>query len=65
MLSAQNPFGIFEQSTTSARSSTATEFDAATQSNWLSGAGANIWFKKDELHFASKQVKGNVILQCR
>lgn len=67
MLSAQNPLGIFEQSTDvgPVLHPGKTEFDAATQSYRLSGAGANIWFKKDELHYASKQVKGNVILQCR
>ncbi|MEO5995862.1 MAG: biopolymer transporter TolR [Chitinophagaceae bacterium] len=31
----------------------------------LSGAGANIWFKHDELNYVWKQVKGNFILQTR
>ena len=31
----------------------------------LSGSGANIWFKHDELNFAWKQLKGNFILQAR
>ncbi len=31
----------------------------------LSGSGANIWFKHDELSFIWKQMKGNFILQAR
>ena len=31
----------------------------------LSGAGANIWFKHDELNYVWKQIKGNFILQAR
>ncbi len=31
----------------------------------LSGSGANIWFKHDELNFVWKQMKGNFILQAR
>ncbi|WP_218921470.1 TolB family protein [Haliscomenobacter hydrossis] len=42
-----------------------TTYDAATQSYQLSGAGANIWFKKDEFHYAWKKLKGDFILQAR
>lgn len=67
MLQAQNLPGIFEQSADvgPVLHPGKTEFDAATQTYRLTGAGANIWFKKDEFHYAYKRVTGNVILQCR
>lgn len=42
-----------------------TEYDSAGQSYKLSGSGANIWFRKDEFHYAYKRLKGNFILQTR
>ena len=67
MLYTQGAAGIFEQSADvgPVLHPGKTEFDAATQTYRLSGAGANIWFKKDEFHYAYKRVTGNVILQCR
>ena len=67
MVFAQNPPGIFDQSADvgPVLHPGKTEYNAATQTYLLSGSGANIWFKKDEFHYAYKQVKGNVILQCR
>lgn len=43
----------------------ATMYDSAKQSYTLSGAGTNIWFKRDEFHYAWKKLKGNFILQTR
>ncbi|RYZ26303.1 MAG: hypothetical protein EOP49_43585 [Sphingobacteriales bacterium] len=40
-----------------------TQYDANGQAYKLAGAGSNIWFKKDELHYAWKKVKGDFILQ--
>ncbi len=67
MVFAQNSSGIFDQSTDvgPVLHPGRTEYDASTQVYRLSGSGANIWFKKDEFHYTCKQVKGNVILQCR
>lgn len=42
-----------------------TVYDAKTGEYRLSGSGANIWFKKDEFHYAYKQLSGNFILQTR
>lgn len=64
---AQNPVGIFENHTDIGKvlhAGTAT-YDAANQTYELSGSGENIWFKKDELHFAYKKLKGDFILQTR
>ena len=64
---AQNTMGIFEQSADvgPVLHKGKTEYDGNTQTYRLSGSGANIWFTKDEFHYAYKPVKGNVILQCR
>jgi TolB protein len=61
---AQNPVGIFDNHADIGpvlHKGTAT-FDSATQTYQLSGAGENIWFKKDELHFLYKKMKGDFIL---
>ena len=42
-----------------------TVYDSIKQAYTLSGAGSNIWFKKDEFHYAWKKLKGNFILQMR
>ncbi len=42
-----------------------TDFDVAAQSYRLSGSGANIWFAKDEFHYAYSQISGNCLLQAR
>ncbi|MFN8357171.1 MAG: DUF5050 domain-containing protein [Spirosomataceae bacterium] len=62
---AQNPVGIFDNHTDIGKvvhAGTAT-YDAASQTYQLSGSGENSWFKKDELHFAYKKLKGDFILQ--
>src|SRR5258706_2008040 len=40
-------------------------YNESNQEYELSGAGSNIWFKKDEFHYAYKKIKGNFILQAR
>lgn len=66
-LAAQNLTGFFEQATDvgPVLHPGRTEYEPGTQVYRLTGSGTNIWFKKDEFHFASRKVKGNVILQCR
>jgi len=66
-ITAQTSVGIFENHADIGkvlRTGTAT-YDKATQSYQLSGSGENIWFKKDELHFAWKKLKGDFILQTQ
>ena len=40
----------------------ATSYNAADQSYNLKGAGYNIWFNRDEFHYAYNKIKGNFIL---
>lgn len=61
---AQNPVGIFENHADIGNvlhKGTAT-FDNTSQTYKLSGAGENIWFKKDELHFLWKRLKGDFLI---
>ncbi len=64
---AQNAPGIFEKSIDvgPVLHKGSTTYDAASQTYQLSGAGANVWFTKDEFHFAYKKLSGDFILQCR
>ena len=61
---AQNPVGIFENHVDigPVLHPGAATYDNTTRTYALSGAGANIWFKKDELHFAWKKIKGDFLL---
>lgn len=38
------------------------EYNAATQTYTLTGAGYNIWFGRDEFHYAFNKIKGDFIL---
>lgn len=61
---AQNPVGIFENHADIGKvilKGNAT-FDSSSQTYKLSGAGENIWFKKDELHFLWKKLKGDFLI---
>ena len=61
---AQNPVGIFDNHLDIGpvlTKGTAT-YDNALKVYTLMGAGENIWFKKDELHFAYKKIKGDFML---
>ncbi len=63
-LKAQNAIGIFENHTDIGpviNKGTAT-YDNASKIYTLTGSGENIWFKKDELHFAYKKIKGDFML---
>ncbi len=61
---AQNSVGIFENHADvgPVLHQGAATYDNAARTYTLSGAGANIWFKKDELHFAWKKIKGDFII---
>jgi TolB protein len=41
------------------------KYDETTQQYELTGAGSNIWVKKDEFQYAWKKIKGNFIVQAR
>ena len=58
------PVGIFDNHTDIGhpKNAGAAVYDPATQSYQLSGAGYNIWFERDELHYAYKKLKGDFIL---
>lgn len=66
-LNASAQLGLFEKSTDvgPVLHQGSTKYDVATGRYELSGAGANIWFTKDEFHFTYKKITGNFILQCR
>lgn len=40
-------------------------YDPATQSYTIAGAGTNMWFARDQFHFAWKRVRGDFILRTR
>lgn len=60
----QNPVGVFEnhQDIGNPKKPGSAVFDQATQEYKLTGAGYNIWFGRDEFHFAFKKLKGDFIL---
>lgn len=64
---AQAPLGVFEATTDigPVRHRGSTLYMPETQSYEISGAGANIWFNKDEFHYAYKKLNGNFILSMR
>lgn len=64
---AQNSKSVFENYSDvgPVKLSGNTKYDFQKQVYQLSGAGANIWFKKDLFHFAYKKLNGDFILQTR
>ncbi len=40
-------------------------YEADAQEYTVSGAGVNMWFKRDELHFVWKRMKGDFMVQAR
>ena len=64
---AQNSLGIFDSSgdVGPVKHTGNTEYDSETQTYQLSGSGANIWFAKDEFHFAYKKLNGDFIVRTR
>jgi TolB protein len=61
------PVGLFSdhQDVGAVKIPGAARFDAASQEYTLQASGANMWFGKDEFHFAWKKVKGDFIVQAR
>lgn len=61
---AQTPVGIFQNTGDIGKPKNAgqTSYDAAAQTYTLKGAGYNIWFNRDEFHYAWNKVKGDFIL---
>lgn len=60
----QNPVGIFQDHKDIGNPKLAgnASFDSRDQFYTLRGAGYNIWFERDEFHFAYKKIKGDFIL---
>jgi TolB protein len=63
-LKAQNPVGIFENHIDIGPviNKGSAIYDNVSKIYTLTGSGENIWFKKDELHFAYKKIKGDFML---
>ena len=63
-LEAQNTVGIFENHVDVGPVLTKgnATFDNASKVYTLTGSGENIWFKKDELHFMYKKIKGDFMV---
>lgn len=61
---AQHPVGIFDDHLDigNPKITGNASFDTAMQEYHLTGAGANIWFNRDEFHFLYKKLKGDFIL---
>ena len=61
---AQNPVGIFSNHSDIGKPklSGSTVYNSGDQSYSLKGAGYNIWFGRDEFHYAFNKVKGDFIL---
>src|ERR1700712_969920 len=59
-----NPVGIFDNHIDIGHPKNAgsTVYNAATQDYTLTGAGYNIWFERDELHYTYKKISGDFIL---
>jgi TolB protein len=60
----QTSLGVFDSSEDVGKPKIAgsTSYDPATQVYTLKGAGYNIWFGRDEFHYAFKKIKGDFIL---
>lgn len=64
---AQNPVGIFENALDvgPVLHEGSTAYDAETQTYVLKGAGANIWYTKDEMQFAYSKLGTDFIVRAR
>jgi hypothetical protein len=58
----QNAIGVFEQISDIGNVKTKGTTTFANGVYTISGSGANIWFEKDELHYASNNMKGDFML---
>ena len=61
---AQHPVGIFDDHLDigNPKLKGDASYDEKTQTYSLAGAGYNIWFNRDEFHFAYKKLSGDFIL---
>jgi len=66
-VNAQNPIGIFGHTADvgPVKHPGETKYDTETQTYRLAGSGANIWFDKDEFHYAHKKLNGDFILRAK
>jgi TolB protein len=64
MLSQDKPVGIFHDHKDVGNPAKAgsTTYDEARQTYTIKGAGYNIWFGRDEFHYAYKRLKGDFVL---
>jgi len=67
LVNAQDPIGVFDHigDVGSVEHAGATTYDSDKQIYRLSGSGTNIWFDKDEFHYAHKKLNGDFILRTR
>jgi len=65
--SQQKPLGLFEGQSDIGQviNPGSASYDAEKQEYTITGAGANMWFDRDEFHFVWKWMKGNFILRAR
>jgi len=63
-MQGNGPAGIFDENTDvgNPKLPGSTVYDLTTQTYTLKGAGYNIWFERDEFHYAYKKIKGDFIL---
>lgn len=66
-VNAQNHIGIFDYTgdVGPVKHIGETKYDSTTQTYRLTGSVANIWFDKDEFHYAHKKLNGDFILRTR
>jgi TolB protein len=64
MTNAQNPVGIFSDhgDVGNPKNKGGATYSEQTQTYSIKGAGYNIWFERDEFHFAHQKLKGDFIL---
>jgi TolB protein len=64
MTNAQSPVGIFSDHVDvgNPKKKGGATYDEQTQTYFIKGAGYNIWFERDEFHFAHQKLKGDFIL---
>ena len=66
LLAQMEPLGIFDhhQDIGDPKLKGSAVYDKEHQTYTLSGAGENMWFGKDQFHFAWKKIKGDFIIQA-
>lgn len=63
----QPDFGIFEDASDigNVRYAGSTQFDPETQTYRLKGSGYNMWYERDEFHFAWKKMSGDFLIRTQ